>query len=474
MKRSVVVSLAALVIAAAAGGGYLWAEHAGNADLQQAAQQIRAALGPNGSFTYASATVHPFQHAADLYQVALRAPSGDLYTAAHVTVVSGGTGRITALRAQDLRLVGSSAPGALTASELKATDITFPAPPPGQPMKIDPAAVTLGDLTLFGLTFTQPGTAATLTTLELRDYGAGRASTLTAAGLSVPVASVQHLDHVGLSRFVASGIDLASALNAVEHHATPPDLAVGKVRVELDGLVASDGASDILAVRKASLSGTSGAGGANTSSNLVLAGVSVTPPAGTPSSAELASAGLATLRGGLTSEATYVLAGGHVSTTSTLQVDGIGKLVFAMQMAHVDALVFASGKPDPAALLAMARDAQLVSASATFTDGGMLDRVLALGTQKTGKPASELRELAVLRISQDPSFDTWSGGQQLRAALAGFLARGGTIGVSVHPAVPISLLALSQDQDDSPAAMATLLGLSVGDGRVPGLTRTGQ
>jgi hypothetical protein len=221
MNKSLV---AAVVVAAtaAAGGGYAWALHEGQAELVQAVAQIRDGLGPNGSFSYASAAVHPFQKSVDLSQVALRLASGELLTADRVSMVSGGIGKITSMHVDYYRASGAAEDGSMTIASVDGKDISFPAPAAGQPLIIDPAAVTVADLAFRDLSFTEPGISAKAAALSVHDYGSGRPSTITLQDVSVPVPNDELVDHTGFGSLSVSGIDLATAVHAGEHHSKMP------------------------------------------------------------------------------------------------------------------------------------------------------------------------------------------------------------------------------------------------------------
>lgn len=460
MKKPVIAVVAVVAVAAVAGGGYGWARHQGQVALEQATQGIRAGLAPNGSFTYASADVHPFQHAADLSTVALRATDGTLLTADHVTIVSDGDGRISNLHASGLRIKGTAQDGSATAATFDGKDISFQPPVAGGPIKIDPAVMTFAGITLRDLAFTGPASSGKLASLEIDDYGAGRPSSFVMEGFSTPVAALEHIDHAGFDSFRTFGIDFASAIDAVEHNTKMPQLSSGEVRVELDGLYGAEGADKHFVIRKSVMSGKQGADGTSSVAKLELAGVYIEPMA-SARRVEFAELGLHKLTGSFSATASYQLAGGKFEMSPLLEVDGFGMLSFGLKLAHLDASGLVGAKPDPAALLALARNTQVVSGYVSLVDAGLVDWALTTASRKLGMSKDQLRAQAIDQARQNTNFDALPDGELMRAAVIAFITHGGKIGIAMHPPAPINLLDVIQAGQNDPMNLVNQVGLSV-------------
>jgi hypothetical protein len=463
MNKSVVAIIAVAAVAGAAGGGYAWVMHEGQVALDQATSQIRAGLGPNGSFSYASADVHPFQRTAELGTVALRAPWGALFTADRVVIVSNGEGKLASIHASGVRASRSASDGTATAASLDGKDIAFPAPAAGQPFKVDPSAVTFNDLTLHDVAFAQPGTSAKVASLDVRDYGAGRPSTLMVSDFSVPVPDADGIDHAGFATLTASGVDLATAVHAFEHDSKMPQLSAGAVAFEMDGFYVANGSDRPVLVQKALISGSASADGGSSSANVEISGVSFVPT-DAASKARFVQVGLTKLDGSLSSTISYRIAGGAFEMSPTLNVDGFGTLALGIKLAHLDTTAFADKEPNLSKLLAIANATQLVSAHANFVDGGLLDFALDKGARGTGMSKEQLRAQGVASVGEDPNLDVFPNSEQTREALASFIAHGGHIDVMVQPRSPVSVMQLIQVGESDPGTFVQLVGLSITGG----------
>jgi len=295
MKNLAAAILATLVVAAAVGGGYAWALHIGDAQIQDGVARIRAQLGPNGSFSYSSSAVHPFSRSADLEKVALRMSSGALLTADHVTLVSGGGNKVSSLHMTAVRIAGPADQGAATAASLDCAGIILPIQAPGQPF--DPSATTVRDTKLQDIVFMMPGEAATIAAAEIKDYGPGRSSSIVVQNFALPLASARNIDSVSFASATLSGVDAASAINAILHDAQPPQLSTGPSSLEISNFSAANGGNRVVFVREISVSTTPSVNGAKSASEWKMAGVFI-QPADAQAQAQLANLGLREIRGG--------------------------------------------------------------------------------------------------------------------------------------------------------------------------------
>jgi hypothetical protein len=459
MNKSAAAAAGILVAVAAAGGGYIWTQHAGQAELREAVERIQAGLGPNGSFSYVSAAVHPFQRSTDLSSVAVRTSSGELFTAEQITFVVAGDGSLSSVHATGLRVSGSATQGTLTATALDGKDISVPRPMTGVPFKVDPAAVMFATMTVRDLVFRAPGASATIASIEVGDYGAGRPSTLAVSSFSAPLPAAQQIDHIGFASLTVAGVDFASAINALEHGTKLPQLSTGSARFELDGFYGAAGTTRPVSVQRASLVGKAGPDGAS-SSNLEIMGFSMEPLDPVVRS-QLEDVGLHKINGNLSSAGSYQIAGGVLEMAPSIEVDGLGKLVFGVKAAHVDLSRIATPKPDFQALLAIAGDARIMSANADFADGGLLDLALATGARTAGVPKDQLRAQAISLASQNPTFAAVPNGEQMRAVVVSFLKHGGKLGIAIRPPSPMNVFEIMQAGQSGPHELVSRVGLSI-------------
>jgi hypothetical protein len=159
--------------------------------------------------------------------------ANDLYTAEQVTIVSPEAGKISSLHVSGFRMTNK---GSFTAASLDGKDISFPPPEAGRPFILNPAAVMFADLTLRDITFATLNTSATLTSMEVTNFGAGRQSRLNLSEFAAPVPKGRNIDHVGFASLALSGIDLASAVNAAERHTMMPQPPTGRLRLVVGGV----------------------------------------------------------------------------------------------------------------------------------------------------------------------------------------------------------------------------------------------
>ena len=457
MNRYVGLGVAVLAIAAAATGGYVWVAHDVRTDVRNAARHLRAELGPSGSLSYTLSAVEPLRNTVVLRQVALRTASGTLLTASRVSV-SGASGRISALNAADVRVSGAAAQGAVSAASLIATNVALPVPLPGQRFSIDPAAWSADAVSLRGVVLSAPGAALKLAAIKVTNYGAGRASALVARGFSAPVSNAPRLDRISFAALRLSGLDLATALNAIEHHTAPPVLSSGPVALSVTDFHADGARARVISVGKFTLSGTPGPDAASSHSVLNVTGV-VIHPTDPAAAARLEELGLHALRGSLSATGSYRLAGGIAATRQTLRVDGLGQLGYDIRIAHLALPRLQPGTLPLPALLAAVRNAVVVSADIHLTDAGLLDRAFAIGARDTGTPPAALRARLAGGLAGNPVLGALPDAAQIKAALTSFALYGGTLRVAVHPAAPVGLFSLAGQSD--PAAVFARLGVSV-------------
>ncbi len=453
MRKTTIAACVAAGLCVAAGGGTLWAQHTAQARLQDAVAALRAGLGPDGSLSYAGAVVHPFSRSADLTDVALRLPSGRLMTAGHLALTDGGQGRIAVLRAERLRLEGSGT--VATADTLEARNVSVPPPVPGQPYRIAPDAVFLDALALGGIAAEAPYGAAQLASLEVGEYGAGRHSTLRARGLTVPLTRLPGVERAGLDAAESSGLDLAGIAGALVRGEAPPRTIAAAASATLDGLYLAHG--DARPVRLATLRVLTTPGPAGAYASTATVDGLVVEPVSEAMRAGFASLGLDAVRAASAYSIAFDAAGGRLTLSPLrLSVERLGTLSLAAELAHVDPAALAA-QPDAAATQALVAAMQLASAHLTLVDAGLLERALALGAQRAGLPAQQLRAVLSARLRQDPAVAIGMPDPASREALAAFITDGGTLEVTLAPPAP---LALGQLARLGPEAAAQL-GLTV-------------
>ncbi len=457
MKVAWVTGVAFAVVAVAVGGGWWWAVAHGQSELRTATAQIRQSLGPGGSFAYDGSAVHPLAGSADLSHVAMRLASGELLTADSISVRPGGSpGKLAWLRGNGLKMTGGRGPSVLTASTLDASDLILPPTVPGQ--TFDPATALIGHATLAHVAVQGGGGRATTDTIAIADYGAGRPTSVDIRGFVLPVPNAARVDRLTFDEGRVSGIDMATAVNALERGLHAP-AATEPVAVELDGFAATSHGAPVASISHMKMTGSPGATGSSSTARLTLDRFVLRPTDG-KSAAVLQAMGLDALDGSLQADGAYRFAGGGFVNRETLTLDKLGKLGFTIVLAHLDVAPFDKSHPNAADLLGVLANAELVSATARITDAGMLDRVLGMVAARSGLPSASLRAGLVTRIGQDPMIAQLPQGRQTDAALATFIKHGGVLTVAVRPAQPEGLLALLQLAQADPAGLATQLGLS--------------
>jgi hypothetical protein len=450
--------IAALVIVAVVGGGYLWVVRTGEARVAQAVQQIRDELGPKGSFTYDAVAVHPLSRTVDFQDISLRLPSGQLYTAAQLSAVGGEPGKVTSLSAKDIRESDAAAEGVTTIAALTAHDLSLP--PPGT---VDPAAFGVADATLSDVATTAPKNAATIRTVQLRDYGVGRVSTLVLSDGFSSVPNPKNLDHVGFSSLMLSGIDLASIVLAVQHHVPPatlsPMLTSGNMRLELLGFYGQSGQTRPLTFTRLAVSGQPAPPGVS-ASRFDVTGLHVVPN-DARSRLALQSLGMDAFDADLSSGFRYDKTAGTIAVQPSMTVQGAGTLSLGLDLAHVYADELASGTSNPLVLMAVGQKVKFVSAQATWADRGLLTRLLTAGAAQTHLTPEQVRQLAIQRIQQDPRLQRLPDGRRIQDALVHFVESSGTLHATLQPRQPLTASDLILAAAGGPEALIPALGLTV-------------
>ena len=457
MKAAWVAGAAIVAAAAVAGGGWWWAIAHGQSELRTAASEIRQSLGPGGSFVYDGSAVHPFSGSADLSHVVMRLASGALLTADRVSVRPGGSpGKLAWLRGSGLKITGGTGPSVLTASTLNVSDAVLPPTIPGQ--TFDLATALIGHAALAHVAVQGGGAEATADTIAMANYGAGRSTSVEVRSLVLPVPNAGRIDRLTFDEGRVSGIDVATAVNAMERGQHAP-AAIEPVAVDVDGLAATSRGAPILSITRMTMTGSPGANGSSSTARLKVDRF-IVRPTDQKSEAAFQVMGLDELGGSLQADGAYTFAGGVFTNRETLSLDRLGALGFTIVLAHLDVAPFEKSHPNAADLLGVLANAELVSATARITDAGMLDRVLGMVAARSGLPPASLRAAIVTRIGQDPVIAQLPQGSQFGAALATFVQHGGVLTVAVRPSHPEALLQLLQAAQADPASLATQLDLS--------------
>jgi len=458
MNRAVTAAAALGIVGVGAGSGAVWSQQAGQAALQDTIRQIQAELGPDGSFTYRSSEIRSFQRAADLTKVALRLPSGGLWTADHVTVRPRAGGKLAAVDASGIRGAAPGSGPTITIGTLHGADISLPPVRSGEPNRFAPDALSFAGLDLNTIAVAAPGASAHADSIQVTEYGAGQPTTLTVNGFAAPLPNAAPFDSFGVAAVHVSGIDLASALGALARNKRPPQLAVGPVRLEVTRFYAAAGQNKLVTMAQAVISSSAQNGGALSAGNVSVSGLTI-GPLDEKFRTALDTLRLPKIEIDLSSPASYRVAGGLFQLAPSISVKDLGKLTARLHLAHVDL----SGlvQQHPIALLGRLSSVQLVGAGLTFQDSGLRQRFLAAAEQHTGQPAGALINEAVQKLRDDPTLSATSYAQQVQAALIGFVRFGGKLDITVQPPSPLGLQQLTAVSEAGPEDLLAMVGISV-------------
>lgn len=460
MKKTFIAAVAAvLIVGAGAGGGYVWALHQGQARLQQATQQIRSALGPNGSFSYDASVVHPLRRSADLVRVVLRLPTGVQWTADNVTVADTAAGKIGSLSARGLRFVDPADASVVTIATLDGTDIRFPPQPPGRTVAVDPGAISFSNLGLNRSVLTEPGASVQVASMTVTNYGAGRASRLRLAGIAVPLANAAPFDSFGVASTELSGFDFASALSALARQAPLPPILIGPGRLAVDGLYAATGNTKSLTVAQAVLSTDTQDNGAITLADLKVTGITASA-LDQQLKAFLDAFQLPHFEIGLSSQASYHIAGGRFEISPSVAVKDLGALTLKAKLVHLDITGLNRRQPDIGSLLGIVNSVQFVSGALDFQDHGLRQRFLAARERQTGQPEAAIRSQLVQSISNDQDLLGSSAGKQLQDVLISYIEHGGGITATLQPPQPVGFAQLMGADNAGPAQLFATAGMT--------------
>jgi len=426
--RAILAFAVTVVVAGAA--VYAWALHDGRSEITEAATQLQEQLGPEGSLSYGDISVDPLSLSADISDVAVRFQTGELITAASVHVIRGWSGQVNFLHFSGLRGSGAAIAGTATARSLDFRKLQLPTVLPGQ--SLDPANVRFADAVLRDLTFSTQGTSFTVSDTEITQYGPGQSSKLLIAGLSAAVPNTYRIDRIGLSSLSLEGVDVATAVNAAEHHLDSKNLALGQVHVDLTGLQALGGEVRMFSIKQASMSNNIAADGVSYDSHMDLSGCTVRlrNPAFMDN---LPLLGMDEVNGSVSATTSYRAAGGGLTFRPSIRFADLGTLAIEVQITGLDLLTFGDGTDFTVDSSTINR-ASLVSAKVSFLDNGLMAHIFDVDAKVRGITVEQAREEARRSIKSSPVFRAIAGGAGIRAAWLSFLDGGKTLTMVLHPA----------------------------------------
>ncbi len=463
MRKSIVGAATACGLGVLAAGGYAWALQEGRADLKVTTDRINAAVQPGGSFSYAGSAIHPLSLGAGLTRVVLRLPDGTLYTASHVSVSGVWGGRFASLHAKDLHGVGGALMRPLSAAALDGRNVSEPRHLMGAPW--DPTAVTFDRMTFRRIAIAE-GRTAKVATVRIRNYGVGHRSTLELDDLSLLFAAPTYASRAAVSKLVAIGLDLASAVKAYRT-GTRDMQSDSPETVEMDGFSLGSDTTRTVVIGRTTVSGTRDPVDGVTRTRLDMADVVYAPPKLAGQRSLQAILGEKPIKASVHQDISYARARGVLDMPSmTIRMEGIGTLGIAIRVSGIDPKLVGAGPAETNRPMTQPVDMQLSNASASFEDGGLIKRVADVQAQRlnlSGMDLSgtEVRMRFANAVARNPVFALLPGGGGMRNAISEFLLHGGRLQVAVDPPSPLSLTALAGLKGSDPGTLASMLGLTV-------------
>lgn len=449
----------AVVLVAAAAGGYAFAVHEGRLRVAEVTEQVRSAAGPSGSFTYETSSVHPLSGSIELARVAFRSADGTLYTTDRLTVAAGKAGDLREIHAIGIRVV--YAKGTLQAASFDASDVMIPTAASGSAQTIDPAAITFANAALHGASLALVRGVVNVSSIKVGSYGAGHPSTMSVSGASIAVINSAQFNRVDVGALQVAGVDLASLVYAAEH-GRKPAVQSGQASLTADRILILQTGRQVLSIAKAELAGTSGLN-QPTWSKLVIS-EAISTPTDAASVMKLKAIGLDTIGWDLTIAMSFKPDGGLLQAwPMTMTVQKLGTLEIGVDLAHVDLSALQRGTTTMATLGAALFRIELRGARARFVDGGALDLMLRAQAKKEGVDEEVVRQRLVDGLRDNAGFAAAVPNDQLRAVTEEFIARGGSVEIRLAPRPALSIIQLAvaaAGARTNPDAFLSVLGLS--------------
>jgi hypothetical protein len=402
----VAVMLAGGLAGCLAGGYYAWGLREGRIAVEQGRRRIDAALGAGGGISYAAYRIHPFSGSASFDHPVLRLADGTVCTAVVIEVRPGRRNRIAALYADAVRLVAATHGAA-------------------------------------------GGVVVTAATLD------GHGITLPATGGSAATASFDRLRLGGVSMQVA-GSGFAARVDVGSISATSD----GAVRsaVEADGLRIVNAGSSPLQVGRLALAGRPD--GADTRVTLRVGGIVYAPVEQAGRQALRDALGIDRVTGAMSLEERVDKAAGTLSIAMLrLEADRLATLTLAMDLTGID-FAPATGTPGVQAMRAITGMA-LVGARISLIDDGLIGDASNARGARIGVSGAVIRGRLADAVRTSAMRAALPNGAAMAMALADFLARGGTLTLSMRPASPVVIGNLAAGARTDPIGTVTRLGLSL-------------
>ncbi len=473
-------AVAAVAVAAVlGGGGWLVVQRQAHEMVEQGVARFREHLGPDTTFSYASATPSVLHRNARFAGVVLAGPDS---TVRADTVVVGcdaasvcsGTADAVTLATPDAAAVSGSAehvgwtrlsvPSADGEDGAAAGAATGGATGGALGGRFDAAEAR-------GVRLAGGGGEVGIAALALADYGAGRRGRGSVDGVTMSLpdpsagAAPGGVVRLRLGHAAFDGVDVAAVAGAMRAGTAVP-AAAGRQTLEASGLDVAQGEAPLLHVgRVTSFTDTAAPGtaagavpgsapGATSGAQHGVGDVTELRLEGPPALlAGLQELGYARFEGDLHVDATLDRAAGAM-TIATWRLVGVG-MGQATLSGGFDHLPLGGGAaPDPAAMLGLTvRGFDLV-----LVDAGLTGRVLEAKAKASGTDAATLRALVAGQVGSLPVASP--AAQSVRAALAAFVRAPGTLTLGVHPAAPVSLLDVAQVAGRGPDGVVAALGVT--------------
>lgn len=446
VKKHVPVTVAGIATLACV--GWLAARHAEHVMLDKSIDNFRQTLGPDASFTYKKAWPGLLGRSVKFTGLVFR-QGPETITADDAEISKPSTS------GDDARLIGhlsfrnfqlADPAGSLHLDDLTMEGVTLPASAddkhgtPAQGLEIRHAEAS----TLHGfISSLQSDLSATR--LKVEDYGSDEASRLEAhdVRLSTDVAPQRHITAHAL---VLDGIDLAGLYSSLTTN-TPYTPRNGTRDIQVDAL-GVDGTGPLLRVARLSSHATR----SDTSEQEVssLQGLELWPEV--PNLSILPALGYDHFRGALVLNDThdYKAQKLHVETFS-LEAPGMGRLTLDGDFSQTSTT---------ALLSAGAADMQVMTLNLSYTDQGLLPKVLQASAKARGVSPQEL--VTSLQTQFAPQ---GSKPADALPQLASYLAHpdSGALKITLHPPQPLPMMAIAASLSMLASApqMAQQIGLTV-------------
>ena len=146
---------------------------------------------------------------------------------------------------------------------------------------------------------------------------------------------------------------------------------------------------------------------------------------------------------------------------------GWGRAQLAVSLLNVNTDTLQSASKNWQESAATLASMDLVGVRLSLNDDGALAKGFGYWSSQTGIPSATLRQRMGAALTENPAVAPFIPTPEMRAAVVGFLSKGGQLEVAATPPAPVSFLQLAAMASTNPVGLVGALGVSATRKDVP-------